>query len=114
MHDIDSSIPPRSRPDSYRSVGVDRNWLTNEIKKTRVGKILSAHCADSLKKLTLELGGNCPFLVFDDANLEQACDGKCRDLSIRIHVQKSNFILHHPTHVHQLTRRGGKKGLITK
>ncbi|KAI3332247.1 aldehyde dehydrogenase [Xylariaceae sp. AK1471] len=40
---------------------------------TRVGKILSAHCADSLKKLTLELGGNCPFLVFDDANLEQAC-----------------------------------------
>ncbi|KAI1161123.1 aldehyde dehydrogenase [Nemania serpens] len=41
---------------------------------TRVGKILSAHCADSLKKLTLELGGNCPFLVFDDANLEQACD----------------------------------------
>ncbi|KAI1171601.1 aldehyde dehydrogenase [Nemania sp. FL0916] len=41
---------------------------------TRVGKILSAHCADSLKKLTLELGGNCPFIVFDDANLEQACD----------------------------------------
>ncbi|KAI1460423.1 aldehyde dehydrogenase [Annulohypoxylon moriforme] len=41
---------------------------------TRVGKILSAHCADSLKKLTLELGGNCPFVVFDDANLMQACD----------------------------------------
>ncbi|KAI2623657.1 aldehyde dehydrogenase [Xylaria nigripes] len=40
---------------------------------TRVGKIISAHCADSLKKLTLELGGNCPFLVFDDADLEQAC-----------------------------------------
>ncbi|TRX89327.1 hypothetical protein FHL15_009764 [Xylaria flabelliformis] len=41
---------------------------------TRVGKILSAHCAEGLKKLTLELGGNCPFLVFEDANLEQACD----------------------------------------
>ncbi|KAI2621153.1 aldehyde dehydrogenase [Hypoxylon sp. NC1633] len=41
---------------------------------TRVGKILSAHCADGLKKLTLELGGNCPFVVFDDANLDQACD----------------------------------------
>ncbi|KAI1269291.1 aldehyde dehydrogenase [Xylariaceae sp. FL1019] len=40
---------------------------------TRVGKILSAHCASGLKKLTLELGGNCPFIVFDDANLEQAC-----------------------------------------
>ncbi|KAI1386793.1 aldehyde dehydrogenase [Hypoxylon trugodes] len=41
---------------------------------TRVGKILSAHCADGLKKLTLELGGNCPFIVFGDANLNQACD----------------------------------------
>ncbi|KAI0543979.1 aldehyde dehydrogenase [Xylaria curta] len=41
---------------------------------TRVGKILSAHCAEGLKKLTLELGGNCPFLVFEDANLEQARD----------------------------------------
>ncbi|KAI1494392.1 aldehyde dehydrogenase [Biscogniauxia mediterranea] len=41
---------------------------------TRVGRILSAHCAEGLKKLTLELGGNCPFLVFDDANLEQARD----------------------------------------
>ncbi|KAI1255290.1 hypothetical protein MGN70_003355 [Eutypa lata] len=41
---------------------------------TRVGKILAGHCAGGLKKLTLELGGNCPFLVFDDANLEQACE----------------------------------------
>ncbi len=40
-----------------------------------MGKILSAHCADGLKKLTLELGGNCPVLVFNDANLEQACEG---------------------------------------
>ncbi|TGJ87464.1 hypothetical protein E0Z10_g1262 [Xylaria hypoxylon] len=42
--------------------------------ETRVGKILSAHCAGGLKKLTLELGGNCPVVVFDDANLEQACE----------------------------------------
>ncbi|KAI0841155.1 aldehyde dehydrogenase [Hypoxylon sp. FL0890] len=41
---------------------------------TRVGKILAAHCADGLKKLTLELGGNCPFVVFDDANLDQTID----------------------------------------
>ncbi|KAK7755512.1 hypothetical protein SLS62_002444 [Diatrype stigma] len=42
--------------------------------QTRVGKILAGHCAEGLKKLTLELGGNCPFLVFDDANLDQACE----------------------------------------
>ena len=41
---------------------------------TRVGKLVAAHCAHGLKKLTLELGGNCPFLVFDDANLDQALD----------------------------------------
>ncbi|KAJ5885068.1 hypothetical protein N7495_009578 [Penicillium taxi] len=41
---------------------------------TRVGKLVATHCAQGLKKLTLELGGNCPFLVFDDANLDQALD----------------------------------------
>ncbi|KAJ5464271.1 hypothetical protein N7475_007406 [Penicillium sp. IBT 31633x] len=41
---------------------------------TRVGKLVASHCAHGLKKLTLELGGNCPFLVFDDANLDQAID----------------------------------------
>jgi acyl-CoA reductase-like NAD-dependent aldehyde dehydrogenase len=41
---------------------------------TRVGKLVAAHCAQGLKKVTLELGGNCPFLVFDDANLNQALD----------------------------------------
>lgn len=41
---------------------------------TRVGKLVASHCAHGLKKLTLELGGNCPFLVFDDANLDQAVE----------------------------------------
>ncbi|KAI1360194.1 aldehyde dehydrogenase [Xylaria arbuscula] len=68
---------------------------------TRVGKILSAHCAGSLKKLTLELGGNCPFLVFDDANLEQAVDalmplkfrhaGQACITANRVYVQKGVY-----------------------
>ncbi|ATY58735.1 succinate-semialdehyde dehydrogenase [Cordyceps militaris] len=41
---------------------------------TRVGKIVAGLCARNLKKCTLELGGNCPFIVFDDANLEQALE----------------------------------------
>ncbi len=41
---------------------------------TRVGKLVAKICADGLKKVTLELGGNCPLLVFDDANLDQALD----------------------------------------
>ena len=43
---------------------------------TRVGKLVAKICADGLKKVTLELGGNCPFLVFDDADLEQAATGQ--------------------------------------
>ncbi|KAJ5797980.1 uncharacterized protein N7503_007276 [Penicillium pulvis] len=41
---------------------------------TRVGKLVASHCAHGLKKVTLELGGNCPFIVFDDANLDQALE----------------------------------------
>ncbi|KAH8647808.1 aldehyde dehydrogenase domain-containing protein [Xylariales sp. PMI_506] len=41
---------------------------------TRVGKIISNLCSKNLKKHTLELGGNCPFIVFDDASLDQAVD----------------------------------------
>ncbi|OAX83817.1 hypothetical protein ACJ72_01818 [Emergomyces africanus] len=39
---------------------------------TAVGRIVARHCSDGLKKLTLELGGNCPFIVFNDADLDQA------------------------------------------
>lgn len=42
---------------------------------TEVGKILYRQSAGTVKKLTLELGGNAPLLVFDDANLEQAVAG---------------------------------------
>ena len=42
---------------------------------TQVGKLLMEQCAPTLKKLSLELGGNAPFIVFDDADLETAVQG---------------------------------------
>ncbi|HEY7284544.1 MAG TPA: NADP-dependent succinate-semialdehyde dehydrogenase [Vicinamibacterales bacterium] len=42
---------------------------------TEVGKVLMAQCAATVKKLSLELGGNAPFIVFDDANLDAAVEG---------------------------------------
>jgi succinate-semialdehyde dehydrogenase / glutarate-semialdehyde dehydrogenase len=42
---------------------------------TAVGKMLYRQCADTVKKLTLELGGNAPLVVFDDADLDQAVAG---------------------------------------
>lgn len=42
---------------------------------TGVGKLLAAQCAASIKKMTLELGGNAPFIVFQDANLDEAVKG---------------------------------------
>ena len=42
---------------------------------TRVGQILMRQCADTIKKMSLELGGNAPFIVFDDADLDAAVEG---------------------------------------
>ena len=42
---------------------------------TRVGSILMRQSADGIKKLSLELGGNAPFIVFDDADLDKAVEG---------------------------------------
>lgn len=42
---------------------------------TRVGKLLASACAGTVKKLALELGGNAPFIVFADADLDAAVEG---------------------------------------
>lgn len=42
---------------------------------TEVGRILMQQCAPTIKKLSLELGGNAPFIVFDDAELDSAVEG---------------------------------------
>jgi succinate-semialdehyde dehydrogenase/glutarate-semialdehyde dehydrogenase len=42
---------------------------------TEVGRILAAQCAPTIKKLSLELGGNAPFIVFDDADIDSAVEG---------------------------------------
>ncbi|MQM31145.1 MAG: succinate-semialdehyde dehydrogenase (NADP(+)) [Candidatus Accumulibacter phosphatis] len=42
---------------------------------TEVGRILMQQCAPTIKKLSLELGGNAPFIVFDDADLDAAVQG---------------------------------------
>jgi succinate-semialdehyde dehydrogenase / glutarate-semialdehyde dehydrogenase len=42
---------------------------------TDVGRLLMAQCAPTIKKVSLELGGNAPFIVFDDADLDAAVDG---------------------------------------
>jgi succinate-semialdehyde dehydrogenase/glutarate-semialdehyde dehydrogenase len=42
---------------------------------TEVGKLLMAQCAGQVKKVSLELGGNAPFIVFDDADLDEAVAG---------------------------------------
>jgi succinate-semialdehyde dehydrogenase/glutarate-semialdehyde dehydrogenase len=42
---------------------------------TRIGKLLMEQCAGTMKRLSLELGGNAPFIIFDDADLDLAVEG---------------------------------------
>lgn len=42
---------------------------------TEVGRILMKQCADTIKKVSFELGGNAPFIVFDDADIDEAVKG---------------------------------------
>lgn len=81
---------------------------------TRVGKIITALCARNLKKFTLELGGNCPYIVFDDADIEQALSqfmalkwrhaGQACISSNRLYVQRGI----HDAFVEELVRRTAK------
>jgi succinate-semialdehyde dehydrogenase/glutarate-semialdehyde dehydrogenase len=68
---------------------------------TEVGRTLMRQCANQIKKLSLELGGNAPFIVFDDADIDQAVAGamisKCRNAgqkcvcANRIYVQSGVY-----------------------
>jgi succinate-semialdehyde dehydrogenase/glutarate-semialdehyde dehydrogenase len=67
---------------STRSSEIGIEFCTNDIVKklsftgsTEVGRILMRQGADQIKRMSLELGGNAPFIVFDDADLDAAVDG---------------------------------------
>lgn len=63
-------------------IAIGEEMTTNPMVKkisftgsTRVGKILMKQCADTVKKMSMELGGNAPFIVFDDADIDAAVTG---------------------------------------
>ncbi|MFS4436856.1 NAD-dependent succinate-semialdehyde dehydrogenase [Paracoccaceae bacterium GXU_MW_L88] len=67
---------------SSRSSDIGKEFSENpDVRKltftgsTEVGRILMGQCADQIKKISLELGGNAPFIVFDDADLDAAVEG---------------------------------------
>ena len=65
---------------SARDIGaeVTSNPIVRKLSftgSTEVGKLLMEQCAGTVKKISLELGGNAPFLVFDDADLDAAVEG---------------------------------------
>ncbi len=68
--------------DSDNSVAVGKVFCGSDVVRhisftgsTEVGRILMAQSAPSIKKLALELGGNAPFIVFDDADIDSAVEG---------------------------------------
>ena len=94
--------------DAKSSIEIGKELCANPIVRklsftgsTEVGRILMRQCADTIKKLSLELGGNAPFLVFDDADLDSAADalmmckfrnaGQTCVTANRIYVQSSVY-----------------------
>jgi succinate-semialdehyde dehydrogenase/glutarate-semialdehyde dehydrogenase len=68
--------------DSDNSIAAGKVFCASDIVRhisftgsTEVGRILMAQSAPSVKKLSLELGGNAPFIVFDDADIDSAVEG---------------------------------------
>ena len=68
--------------DSANSVAIGEVLCASDVVRhlsftgsTEVGRILMRQCAPTVKKLSLELGGNAPFIVFDDADLDSAVEG---------------------------------------
>ena len=68
--------------DGQRSIEVGQVLCASDVVRhlsftgsTEVGRILMKQCAPTVKKLGLELGGNAPFIVFDDADLDAAVEG---------------------------------------
>jgi len=68
--------------DTDNSIAVGKVFCASDIVRhisftgsTEVGRILMAQSAPSIKKLSLELGGNAPFIVFDDADIDSAVEG---------------------------------------
>ena len=68
--------------DAVSSIAIGNELCANPVVRkltftgsTEVGRILMRQCADTIKKLSLELGGNAPFIVFDDADLDAAAEG---------------------------------------
>ncbi len=68
--------------DSQNSIAVGKVFCASDVVRhisftgsTEVGRILMAQSAPTVKKLSLELGGNAPFIVFDDADIDSAVEG---------------------------------------
>ena len=68
--------------DSEGSVAIGRVLCESDVVRhlsftgsTEVGRILMRQCAPTIKRLSLELGGNAPFIVFDDADIDSAVEG---------------------------------------
>ena len=68
--------------DADRSIDIGKVMCSSDVVRhlsftgsTEVGRILAAQCAPTIKKISLELGGNAPFIVFDDADLDSAVEG---------------------------------------
>ncbi|WP_045443909.1 NAD-dependent succinate-semialdehyde dehydrogenase [Citrobacter sp. S-77] len=68
-------VTGKSREIGAQFTADDRIRKLSFTGSTEVGRVLMRQCSDSIKKVSLELGGNAPFIVFDDADIDKAVEG---------------------------------------
>ncbi len=78
---------------------------------TSVGKALMAQCAGTLKRLSLELGGNAPFIVFADADLDKAVEGL---IASKYRNAGQTCVCANRVYVHKDVKEAFVKKLVTK
>ena len=79
---------------------------------TEVGKLLIQQCAGTVKKTSMELGGNAPFIVFDDADLDAAVEGA---IAVQVSQHRADLRLRQPLPgagqgLRRLCREAGRRG----
>ncbi|OJJ03410.1 hypothetical protein ASPVEDRAFT_84857 [Aspergillus versicolor CBS 583.65] len=109
--DIVNVVPTKDREASLALATHPKVKKLSFTGSTNVGKMLTRLCADTMKRVSMELGGNAPFIVFEDADLDKAVDGA---LASKFRASGQTCVCANRLYVHQAVLEDFTQRLIAK